>query len=132
MESIFAPLSDEEERIGNLVVRSAIIVHRNLGPGLLEKIYESCLEYELKACGLHVARQVRIPVRYKDLEFEEGLRLDLLINEKVIIEVKAVEIVNPVWEAQVLSYLRLTGAHLGYLLNFHVPLMKNGIRRYKL
>ncbi len=99
---------------------------------ILEKIYESCLEYELIKRGLNTQRQVNIPVIYDGIKFNEGLRLDLLVDEKVIIEIKAVEIVNPVWESQVLSYLRLTGLKLGFLINFNVSVVKNGIRRYRL
>lgn len=131
MESKFSPLSAEEESIGNKIIKSAFQVHSHLGPGLLEKIYETCLAFELRKQGLVVSRQVNIPIRYKDLEFDEGIRLDLLVGNKVIVEIKAIETVNPVWEAQFLSQLRLMDLHLGYLLNFHVPLMKQGIKRFR-
>jgi GxxExxY protein len=101
-----------------------------LGPGLLEKVYEVCLSHELRKLGLNVERQLDIPIVYDGLTFEEGLRLDLLVENKVVIELKAVDIVNPVWEAQIISHLMLTGKRLGYLINFNVPLIKDGIRRY--
>ena len=128
----FKELSAHEEVIGKAIVRSAYTIHNALGPGLLEKIYEACLEHELRKCEFDVARQVNIPIRYDGLIFQEGLRLDLLIEKKVIIEVKAVETVNPVWPAQVLSHLKLTGHRLGYLVNFNVPLIKQGIKRFVL
>jgi GxxExxY protein len=123
-------LSSEEERIGKEIVNASFIVHRALGPGLLEKVYEVCLSHELRKAGLNVERQLDIPITYDGITFEEGLRLDLLVNNKVIIELKAVDIVNPVWEAQIFSHLHLTGKRLGYLINFNVPLIKDGIRRY--
>ncbi|HAM10299.1 MAG: GxxExxY protein [Bacteroidetes bacterium GWE2_41_25] len=123
-------LSSEEERIGKEIVNASFIVHKALGPGLLEKVYEVCLSHELRKAGLNVDRQIDIPIVYDGITFEEGLRLDLLVNSKVIIELKAVDIVNPVWEAQIISHLHLTGKRLGYLINFNVPLIKDGIRRY--
>jgi len=123
-------LSAEEERIGKEIVNASYIVHKSLGPGLLEKVYEVCLSHELRKAGLNVERQLDIPIVYDGITFEEGLRLDLLVNKKVIIELKAVDIVNPVWEAQIISHLHLTGKQLGYLINFNVPLIKDGIRRY--
>lgn len=123
-------LSDEEEKIGKQIVNATFTVHKALGPGLLKKVYEVCLSHELKKLGLRVERQLEIPIVYDGLSFEEGLRLDLLVENKVIIELKAVELVNPVWEAQIISHLMLTGKRLGYLINFNVPLIKNGISRY--
>ncbi|HBQ84734.1 MAG: GxxExxY protein [Bacteroidetes bacterium GWA2_40_15] len=123
-------LSSEEERIGKEIVNASFIVHKALGPGLLEKVYEVCLSHELRKAGLNVDRQIDIPIVYDGITFEEGLRLDLLVKSKVIIELKAVDIVNPVWEAQIISHLHLTGKRLGYLINFNVPLIKDGIRRY--
>jgi GxxExxY protein len=122
-------LEADVEAIGKSIVNSALKVHRRLGPGLLEKLYEACLFYELQRCGLQVARQVTIPIVYDGLAFDEGLRIDHLIENKVVVEVKSVELVNPVWQAQVLSQLRMTGHHLGYLINFNVPLIKDGIKR---
>jgi GxxExxY protein len=122
-------LSEEYEGIATTVVDAALKVHRELGPGLLEKYYETCLCYELKLAGLEVLRQVSVPLRYKEICLDEGLRIDLLVNGKVIVEVKAVETMNPVWHAQILSQLKITGHHLGFLINFNVPLIKYGIKR---
>jgi GxxExxY protein len=122
-------LPPDVEAIGTCIVNSALKVHRRLGPGLLEKLYEACLFYELQRCGLNVSRQVTIPIIYDGLAFDEGLRIDLLIENKVVVEVKAVEVMNAVWHAQVLSQLRMTGHHLGFLINFNVPLIKDGIKR---
>lgn len=126
----FEKLSDHEEDIGRAVVNAAFKVHQELGPGLLERVYEVCVTHELRKSGFAVARQVDIPIKYDDITFEEGLRLDLLVENKVIVEIKSVEIVNPVWQAQVLSHLKLTGLRLGYLINFNVPLIKEGIKRF--
>lgn len=123
-------LSDDEERIGKMIVNSSFTVHKAVGPGLLEKVYEVCLSHELRKGGLNVERQLDIPIVDDGITFDEGLRLDLLVEKKVVIELKAVEIVNPVWEAQIISHLMLTGKRLGYLINFNVPLIKDGIRRY--
>ncbi|MEO8231663.1 MAG: GxxExxY protein [Ignavibacteriota bacterium] len=122
-------LSNEEERIGKIIVNSAFKVHSTLGPGLLEKVYEIALEHELKKAGLSVQRQIDIPIVYDGITFNEGLRLDLLVEDLVIVETKAIEQVNPVWTAQILSHLKLTNKRLGYLINFNVPLIKQGIKR---
>jgi GxxExxY protein len=119
----FATLSEHEEEIGMAIVNSSFLVHQQLGPGLLEKVYEVCLAHELRKTGLGVARQVDIPIQYDGITFQEGLRLDLLVENKVIVEVKALDQVNPVWQAQVLSHLKLTNLRLGYLINFNVPLI---------
>ncbi|MDX5477717.1 GxxExxY protein [Fontibacter flavus] len=121
----------EEERIGKLIVDASFKIHKSIGPGLLEKIYEVCLAHELRKAGLDVKRQVTIPIQYDGIQFDEGVRLDLLVEEKVVIEIKSVEQVNPVWEAQIISHLKLTGLSLGYLINFNVPLIKKGIRRFR-
>lgn len=104
-------------------------VHTNLGPGLLEKVYEICLMHELQKASFGVARQLDIKVQYDGVTFNEAIRLDLLIEDRVIVEIKAVEQVNPVWHAQALTQLKLTGLRLGYLINFNVPLIKQGIKR---
>ena len=124
-------LSDEEEYIGKAIVHSAYLVHSTLGPGLLEKIYEICLTHELTKAGLVVERQVNVPIVYDNIVFEKGLRLDLLVNGTVEIEFKAVDTIHPVWEAQIIIQLRLTDLNLGYLINFNVALIKNGIRRFR-
>lgn len=126
---LFRNLSEAHETVGSVIVQSSFKVHQELGPGLLEKIYETCLAYELRKAGLAVARQIDVPIQYDGIVFTEGLRLDLLVENKVIIEVKAVDQVHPVWQAQVLSHLKLTGLRLGYLINFNVPLIKHGIKR---
>jgi len=125
----FSKLSEHEEKIGKAIVEAALKVHKELGPGLLEKVYEVCLTHELRKEGFQVDRQVDIPIQYDGITFEEGLRLDLLVERKVVIETKAVDQVNPVWQAQVLSHLKLTGLRLGYLINFNVPIIKQGIKR---
>ena len=124
-------LSPEEERIGKAIVNAAYTIHKELGPGLLEKVYEVCMAHELSKSGLYVRRQVAIPIVYDGIQFKEGLRLDLLVNDLIIVELKAVDLVNPVWEAQVISHLKLTNLRLGFLINFNVPLIKNGIRRFR-
>ena len=119
-----------EEEIGKAIVNACIKIHKQLGPGLLEKVYEVCLEHELRKLGYMVERQIDIPIVYDSIAFHEGLRLDILVEKLVIIELKAVDLVNPVWVSQVISHLKLTGKNLGYLINFNVPLMKDGIRRF--
>lgn len=119
-----------EEEVGKIIVNAAYNIHKELGPGLLEKVYEICMAHELRKAGLEVLRQVDIPVVYDGITFEEGLRLDLLVEDLVIIEIKAVDQINPVWQAQIISHLKLTDKNLGYLINFNVPLIKNGIKRF--
>jgi GxxExxY protein len=126
----FARLSDEHEAIGRAIINASYKVHSELGPGLLEKVYEICLAHELEKHGWEVSRQVKIPIHYDNLTFQEALQLDLLVEGKVIVEVKAVETVNPVWQAQILSHLKLTNMRLGYLINFNVGSLKQGIRRF--
>ena len=126
----YSPLSSEEEKIGKAIVNAAYEVQKELGPGLLEKIYENCFCHVLTKNGYDVKRQLNIPITFDNLIFDEGLRLDVLVNDLVICELKAVETVNPVWEAQILSHLKLTGKRLGYLINFDVPLIKDGIRHF--
>jgi GxxExxY protein len=118
-----------ENEIGTLIVDSAVHLHRDLGPGLLESVYEVILATELRKRGLSVQRQVLIPIDYNGQRFDEGFRADLIVEGKVIVELKSVENVHPAHKKQVLTYLRLTGMKLGYLLNFGEALMKNGITR---
>jgi len=125
----FLSLTQEEEAIGKAIVNAAYVVHKALGPGLLEKVYEVCFCHVLQKGGYFVKRQLDIPIVFEDITFNEGLRLDVIVNDIVICELKALEIVNPVWEAQLLSHLKLTGKRLGYLINFNVPLIKDGIKR---
>lgn len=126
----FNPIPKELDEIGRLIVDSAYSVHRNLGPGLLEKVYEICFCHELSKRGLTYKRQIDIPVIYDNLIFNEGLRLDVLVENEIICELKAIELVNPVWEAQVLSHLKLTHKRLGYLINFNVSNIGQGIKRF--
>jgi GxxExxY protein len=125
----FKLLSKREESIAKKVVDAAYTVHKILGPGLLEKVYEVCFCHELSKRGLKYQRQIDIPIVYDGTIFDEGLRLDVLVEEIIICELKAVDEMNPVWEAQILSHLKLTGKRLGFLINFNVPLIKNGIKR---
>ncbi|MFC2108461.1 GxxExxY protein [Candidatus Bipolaricaulota bacterium] len=118
-----------ENEIGTAVVTAAIRVHRELGPGLLETVYEAALEHELKTSGIEVERQVPISFEYRGIVFDEGFRADLIIEDKVILELKSVEIVSRVHKKQVQTYIRLAGMKLGYLLNFGTDLMKDGITR---
>jgi GxxExxY protein len=118
-----------ENDIGDLIVRTAVDLHRALGPGLLESVYEIVLAHELRKHGLQVNRQVVIPIQYEGYRFEEGFCADLLIDGKVIVELKCVERLNNAHRKQLLTYLKFTGCRLGYLLNFSGELMRNGIVR---
>ena len=118
-----------ENEIGDIVIPAALAVHRELGPGLLESVYEVCLAHELKRRGLQLKQQVPIPIVFKEIQFDEGFRADIIVNEKVVIEMKSVERILPVHRKQLQTYLRLTGLRLGYLLNFGAALMKDGIVR---
>jgi GxxExxY protein len=124
-------LSEQEEAIGRAIVNAAFKVHKELGPGLLEKVYEACMAHELRKAGFDVKRQIDIPIIYDGVIFDEGLRLDMLVNDTVIAELKAVDVVNPVWEAQVISHLKLVKRNLGFLINFNVPMIKQGIKRFR-
>jgi GxxExxY protein len=118
-----------ENEIATIVVNACLEVHRELGPGLLESVYESCLAFELKKRGLDIMQQHPLPVIYKEVQMDLGFRLDLWVERKVIIELKAVETLNDIHMAQILTYLKLTNTKLGLLINFNVPLIKNGIKR---
>ena len=118
-----------ESEIGKHLVDLAVQIHRELGPGLLEIVYEAILAYELKRQGIHVERQIPVAIKYRELRFNEAFRVDLFIENKVIVELKCVENLNYAHKKQLLTYLRLTETKLGYLLNFSEPLMKNGIVR---
>ncbi len=118
-----------QEELGKQVVDIAFQIHKTLGPGLLESVYEKCFCYELNKRNIRFVTQKKVPIVYDNINFEEGLRLDLLIENLVIVELKAQENYHPVWEAQLLSYLRLTGKKLGFIINFTVPLIKDGIKR---
>jgi len=126
----FEIISPELDAMGKKIVDAAYSVHKNLGPGLLEKVYEICFCHELSKRGLQYVRQKDIPIFYDGLLFEEGLRLDVLVESKIICEIKAIDVINPVWEAQVLSHLKLSGNRLGYLINFNVINIGHGIKRF--
>ena len=118
-----------ENEIGNIVVDCAVKLHIELGPGLLESVYEVIFAQMLREAGLRVERQVPIPIVFHGLRFEEGFRADIVVENKVILELKSIECVSKAHKKQVLTYLKLTGYKLGYLLNFGEELMKNGIHR---
>jgi GxxExxY protein len=119
----------KENDVGTCIIEAAIAVHRALGPGLLETVYEAVLAREVQDRGLKVARQVGVPIVYKDIRFEEGFRADLIVEDVVIVELKTVESVSAAHKKQVQTYLRLTGLKLGYLMNFGEAVLKAGITR---
>ena len=125
----FKPLSKREEFIAEKIVDAAYTVHKALGPGLLERVYEVCFCHELSKRELKYRRQVDIPITYAGMIFDEGLRLDVFVEDLIICELKAVDEMNPVWKAQLLSHLKLIDKRLGFLINFNVPLIKDGIKR---
>ncbi|HKK82398.1 MAG TPA: GxxExxY protein [Prolixibacteraceae bacterium] len=122
-------LKVEYEKIGKDVVDAAFHVHREMGPGLLESIYEICMVEELRSRNLLVERQVQFPLVYKGKELKKVFTIDLLVERKIVVELKAVEELHPIHEVQLVSYMKLTDIKLGYLINFNVPLIKNGIKR---
>ncbi len=126
---MYLKLSEKEEWIAKQIVDIAINIHKQLGPGLLESVYAKCFYYELLNRELSFEKEKLVPIIYNELKIDDGLRLDCLVESLVIIEFKAQENYHPVWEAQLMSYLKLTNKRLGFLLNFHVPLMKDGIKR---
>lgn len=123
------PVSEKAEMAAKAVVDAAFSIHSNLGPGLLESVYEVCLAHEIEKRKLKVERQISLPVYYDAIRLDAGLRLDLLIEGCLIVELKAVEKLLPVQTAQLLTYLKLTGHRLGLLLNFNVPVIREGITR---
>jgi len=118
-----------ENEISNKIIGCAIQVHKVLGPGLLESAYEECLASEFRAQGLNFERQKPVPVIYRDVKLDCGYRLDFLVEDRVIVELKAIDVVPPVAYAQLLTYLKMTNKHLGILINFHVVQLKQGIKR---
>jgi GxxExxY protein len=120
----------ELNEITKTIIGCAIEVHRNLGPGLLESAYKECLVFELIQKGLTIERQKPVPVVYKDIKLEYGYRIDVLVENSVVIELKAVDAINPVHEAQLLTYMRFAEKQIGLLFNFNVTVLKDGIRRY--
>ncbi|MGQ0534293.1 MAG: GxxExxY protein [Caulobacteraceae bacterium] len=129
MSEPFEPLPRQTQEIGTSLLDAAFAVHRTLGLGLLESTYEVCLEHELRQRGHEVQRQVALPVVYDTIKLDAGYRIDLIVDRVVIVEVKSVEALAPVHEAQVLTYLKLSSRRLGYLINFNVALLKQGIKR---
>ena len=119
----------EENDIATKIIGCAIEVHRTLGPGLLESAYQKCLVYELTAAGFYIEQEKPMPIVYKDIKLDQGYRLDLLVENKVVIEIKTVENFTDVHTAQVLTYLKLGNYRLGLLINFHTTLLKNGVKR---
>jgi GxxExxY protein len=119
----------DQEAIAREIVDSAFAVHSTLGPGLLESVYEQCLAAELNFRDVPVVRQLPVPVIYRDVRMDAGFRIDMVVGGMVVVEVKAAEKILPIHEAQLLTYLKLSGYRLGFLINFNVPLIKDGIRR---
>jgi GxxExxY protein len=124
-----APIPGDVDALGREIVDAAIKAHRTLGPGLLESVYEQCLVHEFNKRGLKPKRQVSLPIVYDGTKLDAELRIDLLVSGLVIIEVKAAEALLPIHQSQLLTYLKLSGCWLGFLINFNVPLLKDGIRR---
>jgi GxxExxY protein len=125
-----APLpADAEQTLTRQIISAAIDVHRALGPGLLESAYQACLSHELRLQQLGFRQQVELPLIYKDVKLDCGYRIDFVVEGKVVVEIKAIEGILPVHEAQLLTYLRLSGLRVGLLINFNVPVLKDGIRR---
>jgi len=122
-------VSESLDLIARQVVDAAYQVHVALGPGLLESVYEECLAHELNLRGIKVARQVALPAVYKGKKLEAGFRVDLLVEDELVVEIKAVELMNPVFTAQVMTYLKLSEKRLGFLINFNVPKIREGIKR---
>ena len=126
---IYQPLSQDEEQLAKSIVDAAYHVHNALGPGLLESVYEMCFCHELEKRRIRYKRQVPVPIVYDGVKFEAAFKLDILVEEQIICELKAVENMLPQFEAQILTYLRLSHKRLGFLINFNVILIKNGIKR---
>jgi GxxExxY protein len=129
-KKVFQPIAPDVEKIGKTVLDAAFKVHTTLGPGLLESVYETTMAYEVRKSGLNVATQVALPILYDGQKLESGFRLDILVEKCVIAELKSVETMNPVYEAQIMTYLRLSGVRLGFLINFNVKHLKDGIKRF--
>jgi GxxExxY protein len=127
--TVYKPVPAEVELVGKKMLDAAFHVHTVLGPGLLESVYEACLAYEIRKSGLKVETQVALPVIYEGVQVDAGLRIDMLIEKCVIVELKSVDAMIPVYEAQLLTYLKLTNLRLGYLINFNVPHLRDGFKR---
>lgn len=125
----YKPVSEKEQWLASQIIDMAICIHKALGPGLLESVYEKCFCYELSKRNIPFERQKVVGLKYDQLIIDEGLRIDILVDNLVVVELKAQEYYHPVWEAQILSYLKLSNKRLGYILNFNVSVMKEGIKR---
>jgi GxxExxY protein len=126
---VFAPIPPEVERVGKAVLDATFKVHTALGPGLLESVYETCTAFELMQSGLQAPTQIGLPVTYQGIKMDAGLRPDMIVEENVIVEFKSVDTMHPIFEAQLFTYLKLTGIRLGFLMNFNVVHLKDGIKR---
>lgn len=125
----YTPIPDEVEKVATMIIDAAFSVHKNLGAGLLESVYETCFCYELEKRSVKFERQVILPIMYDSIQLDNALRLDVLVNDQIICELKAVDEITPVHQAQLMTYLKLAHKRLGFLINFNVPLIKNGIKR---
>jgi GxxExxY protein len=123
-------ISEREEDIASKIVDAAFAVHSKLGPGLLENVYEVCFCHELNKRSLSYRKQISVPIEYDGIKFHEAFRLDVLVEELIICEIKAAEKHNPVWDAQLLTYMKLMNKRLGFLINFNLPLARHGIKRF--
>ena len=121
---------DELNKLSKIILDACIEVHREMGPGLLESVYEQCLMKELELRKIKAQNQVTIPLFYKGFELSKEFKIDVLVENEIVVEIKSVEVMLPVFEAQIISYLKLTNKKLGFLVNFNVPLLKNGFRRF--
>jgi len=129
MKAEYQEPSKEVDKVARIIVDAAFHVHKNLGPGLLESVYETCLVHEIKKRGMPMEQQKQVQINYDGIKLDAGLRVDLLVNDAVVVELKAIEKILPVHEAQLLTYLKLMDKRVGLLINFNVPLIKNGIKR---
>src|SRR5512138_2678574 len=128
-KKFYAPIPPSVEKIGKSLLDCCFKVHTALGPGLLESVYETCTAYELTQCGLRAATQVSLPVTYQGIKMDAGLRPDMVVEDCVIAEFKSIETMRPIFEAQLITYLKLTGIRLGFLINFNVVHLRDGIKR---
>ncbi len=128
-KKVYAPVPPHVEKVGKAVLDAAFKVHTELGPGLLESVYETCTKFELTGSGLNAPTQVGLPVTYRGIKMEAGLKPDMIVENVVIVEFKSVDTMHPVFDAQLITYLKLTGIRLGFLINFNVVHLKDGIKR---
>ena len=128
-KKFYAPVPPHVEKVGKTVLDAAFKVHTALGPGLLETVYETCTKFELTESGLSAPTQVGLPVMYRGIKMDAGLRPDMVVEDCVIVEFKSVDTMHPIFDAQLITYLKLTGIRLGFLINFNVVHLKDGIKR---